>query len=297
MGRKDWHPSENCEICLGATCRPNQEHLPQDARDEERQPQGHPDRGQFRAPRPCPCEQGVAVRGGAESLEPDQADSAADRVHHLRDGLRAVGLAAYRHLRRGRPHHHGAPCLPRAHRGQGADAADLFLRRHGRPAQSAGQHPQQGDGDGASRQAADASAGPVRRVSELRPAQQRAAQGLPRYVRLRLRVSVRDRVLHVRTVRRDASESARALRRDPRRDPADARAGTPRHLQSVPADLAGDRQGAASSRHRPRSRLGLGRLQGSGHRQAHAGSRHARPLQAAMEGGLGHALGGARRRL
>ena len=49
--------------------------------------------------------------------------------------------------------------------------------------------------------------------------------------------------------------------------------------------------------HRPRSRLGLGRLQGSGHRQAHAGSRHARPLQAAMEGGLGHALGGARRRL
>ena len=38
-------------------------------------------------------------------------------------------------------------------------------------------------------------------------------------------------------------------------------------------------------------------LQGAGDRQAHAGAGHRRPLQAAMEGRLGHALGGARRRL
>ena len=75
---------------------------------------------------------------------------------HLRDRLRSVRPAAHRHLRRGRAHHHGAPRLPRAHRRQGQDPADRVLRRHGRPAQGAGQHAEQGDAGAASRQAADA---------------------------------------------------------------------------------------------------------------------------------------------
>ena len=154
----------------------------------------------------------------------------ADRRHHLRDRLRAVGAAAYRHVRRGRAHHHGAPRLPRADRGQDRDPADLLLRRHGRLAQGARQRPQQGDAGRASRQAADAGARPVRRPSELRPSQQCAAESLSRHVRLRLRVPLGDRVLHQRPLRRDAAQGARALRRDQGRDPADARARTPRHL-------------------------------------------------------------------
>ena len=132
---------------------------------------------------------------------------------------------------------------------------------------------------------------------ELRPPQQCPAQGLPRYVRLRLRISVGDRVLHDRPLRCGAAQGAPSLRRDPRRDPADARARASRHLQPLPADLADHRQSAAGAVRRSRSRLGLDRLQGPGHRQAHPGSGHARPLQAAMEGRLGDALGGARRRL
>ncbi len=46
----------------------------------------------------------------------------------------------------------------------------------------------------------------------------------------------------------------RALRRDPRRDPADAGARAPRHLQPLPADLAHHGPRAAGAGHRPRSR-------------------------------------------
>ena len=104
-------------------------------------------------------------------------------------------------------------------------------------------------------------------------------------------------MLHERALRQDAAQGARALRGDQGRDPADARAGTPRHLQPLPADLAEYRPSAASPDRRSRPRVGLDRLQGSGHRAADASSRHARPLQVAVEGGLGDALGGARRRL
>ena len=55
----------------------------------------------------------------------------------LRDRLRPVRPAAYRHVRRGGAHHHGAPCLSRADRRQDQDAADRVLRRHGRAAQGA----------------------------------------------------------------------------------------------------------------------------------------------------------------
>ena len=65
----------------------------------------------------------------------------------------------------------------------------------------------------ASRQAADQGARSVRHPSKLRRAQQRAAARLSRPVRLRLRVHVVDRVLHVGAVRRGAAQSAGALRR------------------------------------------------------------------------------------
>ena len=95
---------------------------------------------------------------------------------------------------------------------------------------------------------------PVRRSSELRPPQQCAAQGLSRHVRLRLRVPLGDRMLHHRALRQDAAQGAPALRRDPRRDPADARAGAARHLQPLPADLFRHRPGAAGADHRSRRR-------------------------------------------
>ena len=85
----------------------------------------------------------------------------------VRDRLRPVGPAAYRHLRRGRAHHHGAPRLSRADRGQDQDAAARVFRRHGRPAQGAGQRAEQGDADVASRQAADAGF-PIRSPTNIR---------------------------------------------------------------------------------------------------------------------------------
>ena len=160
------------------------------------------DRGEFRAAGARPCQQGLAVRGGAQGVEPAEAHPEADRRHHLRDRLRPVGPAAYRHVRRGGPHHHGAPRLPRADRGQDPDPADLFLGRHGRLAQGARQRPQQGDAGRASRQAADPGAGPVRRAPKLRPSQQCATEVLSRHVRVRLRVPVGHRLLHLGPLRR-----------------------------------------------------------------------------------------------
>ena len=63
-----------------------------------------------------------------------------------------------------------------------------------------------------SRQAADPGAGPVRHPSELRCPQQCAAARVPRHLRLRLRVHVRDRLLHVGPLRCGAIDRAGALR-------------------------------------------------------------------------------------
>jgi hypothetical protein len=64
----------------------------------------------------------------------------------------------------------------------------------------------------ASRQAADARAGSVlERISVVRRGQQCAAARVPRSVRLRLRVRLVDRLLHIRPLRRDAAEDARGL--------------------------------------------------------------------------------------
>ena len=105
----------------------------------------------------------LAVRGSAQDRR--AAEEEAEGRGDLRDRLRPVRPAAYRHLRRGRAHHHGAPRLPRAHRRQDQDAADRVLRRHGRPAQGAGQRAEQGVAGEASRQAADQGARSVRHAS------------------------------------------------------------------------------------------------------------------------------------
>ena len=197
----------------------------------------------------------LAVRGGEEDRR--AAEEEAEGRGDLRDRLWPLGPAAYRHVRRGRAHHHGAPRVPRAHRRQGEDAADRLLRRHGRPAQGAGQRAEQGHAGGASRQAADAGAGPVlERVSVVRRAQQCAAARLPRPVRLRLRVPVVDRLLQVRPLRRDAAAVPAALRRRDEDHAAVAARGARAILFAVPADPSEDRHrdaGAGSSRMPPRA--------------------------------------------
>ena len=60
--------------------------------------------------------QRLAVRAGEGDRR--TAEEVSEGLCAVRDRLRAVGTAAYRHLRRGRAHHHGAPCVPRADRGK-----------------------------------------------------------------------------------------------------------------------------------------------------------------------------------
>ena len=85
------------------------------------------------------------------------------------------------------------------------------------------------------------------RASELRRRQQRAAARLPRFVRLRVRVPVGDRLVQVRPLRQDAARHAAALRRGAGGDAADARRGAARDLLDLPADLAQDRPRAAGA--------------------------------------------------
>ena len=212
----------------------------------------------------------------------------------VRDRLRPVRPAAYRHVRRGRPHDHGAARLPRADRRQGQDTAALLLRRHGRLAQGAGQRAQQGDAARLSRQAADARARPVlQRISVVRRGQQCAAARLPRPLRLRLRIRLLDRLLYVGPLRRDAAEDARALRRGDGDHAAVAARGAVADLFAVPADPS--RRPASSCRCRSTSaRSRPARSSGAiptRRTLRDAGDR--RPRQAAMEAGLGDALGGA----
>ena len=188
----------------------------------------------------------MAVRGGAQGRR--AAEEAPQGRGYLRDRLRTVRPAAYRHLRRGRAHHDGAACLPRAHRRQGEDAADRLFRRHGRAAQSPRQHPREGDGGAPSRQAADEGARSVRHASELRRAQQCAAARLSRRVRLRLRVPVLDRLLSLGPLRRDAPQSARTLRPGDDHHAAVAARGARADLFAVPAGLPAHRRRAAGRR-------------------------------------------------
>ena len=156
----------------------------------------------------------------------------------LRDRLRPLRPAAYRHVRRGRAHHDGAPCVPRAHRRQGEDAADRVLGRHGRAAQGAGQRAEQGHAGRASRQAADAGAATRSRTSIRRSRAHNNARlrAFLDSVRLRLRVRELDRLLQVRPLRRDAAQVPRALRRGDEHHAAVAARGARADLFAVPAD-------------------------------------------------------------
>ena len=112
----------------------------------------------------------VAIRRSPQARRPHRRQGAGQRLCAARDRLRPVRPAAYRHLRRGRAHHHGAPGVPAAERR--ADAAVLLLRRHGRAAQGARQRAQQGDAGGPSRQAAHRGARSVQQrasVASARP--------------------------------------------------------------------------------------------------------------------------------
>ena len=79
----------------------------------------------------------------------------------VRDRVRAVRAAAYRHLRRGRAHDLGAERLHAADR-RPAVAPARLQRRHGRAAQGAGQRAEPGHAGGAPRQAAHRHPRPVR---------------------------------------------------------------------------------------------------------------------------------------
>ena len=91
-----------------------------------------------------------------------------------RNRLRPVRPAAYRHVRRGRAHHHGAPGLQAPERYP--DAAVLLLRRHGRAAQGARQRAQQGDAGGPSRQAAHRRC-PIRSATSIRASARPTTRG------------------------------------------------------------------------------------------------------------------------
>ena len=241
----------------------------------------------------------LAVRGGAPAHQAaGKAPGRRRQDADLRDGLRTLRPAAHRHLRRGGAHGHGAPRLRGVDRGQAQDAADLLLRRHGRPEEGAGQRAQQGHAGGAHRQAAVVGAGPLQqRVSELCRAQQRAPAPLPRPLRLRVRVPLRHRVLQGRHVRRDAAEDARGLRRGDGHHPAHPGSRAPRHLFAVPPRVAQERPGAAGADGRARPEEGHDRLPRSRYRAKGRDPRHGRPRQVPVEGRLGAALDGARRRL
>ena len=181
----------------------------------------------------------LAVRGSRQGRPPARRLRQGPRA--VRDRLRSVRPAAYRHVRRSGAHLLGAPRLHRAHRP--ALAADRVQRRHGRAAQGARQRAEPRPADAASRQAADPHPRSVRLARKLRRAQQRAAARLPRLVRLRVRIRLVHRILRRRPVRCGADPRAGMLRRGDGGDPADARAGAPRHLLADPAD---------ASAHRPR---------------------------------------------
>ena len=150
----------------------------------------------------------------------------------------------------------------------------------------------------ASRQAADPGARSVRHAPELRRAQQCAAARLPRSLRLRLRVHVVDRLLHRGPLRRGAAQGARALRQGDGDHAAVAARGARADLFAVPADRSRTPASCCrcrSSRTTPRPAPSPTRIPIP--RSAVDDAGHRRPLQAAMEAGLGDALGRARHRL
>ncbi len=239
--------------------------------------------------------QRLAVRAGQGDR--GAAEEKAEGRGAVRDRLWTLRPAAYRHFWRGCAHHHGAACLPRADRRQDQDETDRVLRRHGWTAQGAGQCAEQGDAVATSRQAADHGARSVRDASEFRRPQQCAAARLSRHVRIRLRICEFNRLLQVGKVRCDATLDAGAHRPGDGDHAAVVARGARGELFAVPADQPAHRRGAVCAdigarREGRHHLLRRSRDQGTGHAAGHR-----RALQAAMEAGLGDALGSARRRL
>ena len=152
---------------------------------------------------------------------------------------RPVRAAAYRHLWRSGAHDDGPPRLRDDLRHP--DAAVCVFRRHGRAAQGPRQRPQPGDDGAASGQAADPGARSVRHARKLRAPQQRPAAGVSGYLRLRVRIPQRDRLLPVGRVRCDPARNPAAARRHHGGDQADPRPGAARNLQPVSAGLPAHR--------------------------------------------------------
>ena len=190
----------------------------------------------------CRTIQCLAVRAGESDCRAAEKDTEGRGA--VRDRLRSFGPAAYRHLRRGRAHHHGAARLPRADRGQDQDTAARLLRRHGRPAQGAGQRAEQGTAGAAFGQTADAGARSLWHPRKLWRAQQCAAARVPRHLRLRIRVRQLDRLLHVGKIRRRAVAHAGADRKGDGDHAAVVARRARRELLAIPAHL---------SAHRPRA--------------------------------------------
>ena len=166
----------------------------------------------------------------------------------VRDRVRPVRPAAYRHVRRGRAHHLGPPRLHRADRPPArllAFSDDMDGLR-----KVPDNVPNREMLAGYLGLPLTRVPGPVRHPSELRRAQQRPAPRLPRQLRLRIRVRLQHRLLP--SGRFDAAllRTAEAHDEIVRTDPADARAGAPRHLLAVPADPSAHRPGHAGP-HRP----------------------------------------------
>ena len=158
----------------------------------------------------------------------------------VRDRLRPVRPAAYRHVRRGRAHHDGAPRLPRADRGQDQDAAARLLRRHGRLAQGARQRAEQGHAGALSRQAADRAC-PTRSRTSIRASAHAQQCAAARASSITSASTTNSRARPTTTSR------AASTRRCCRCSPPTTRswtimlptlgAGAPRDLFAVPADL------------------------------------------------------------
>jgi hypothetical protein len=240
-------------------------------------------------------------RSPAHSRPPAEA-----RPHHRdhRNRLRPVGAPAPRHLRRGGPH------LVRAAGAEDGRAAcrveaDRLLRRHGRPPRSAAERAEPRDAEAAPRQAAHVGARPVRPGAVLRPLHEQAPAGVPRLLRVPLRLRLVHRAVPVGTVQRRDQARHGALRRDPRDVRGNDRGGEAGGVEPV---LPGVREVRAHlldpghrhrpgrarpvlrMRHPPRGEVRMLRAHGKRERSR-------RGLQARLEGRLGSAVVRPRDRL
>ena len=192
-------------------------------------------------------QQGVADRRGATAAGAIGTAPAGQGLRAVRDRLRAVGPAAYRHVRRGVPHHAGAPgvrppvatCRPSSTPSPTTWTACARCRTT---------CPNQA-------MVAEHLGRPLTAIPD--PFGTHESYGAHMNARLRAFLDAVRLRLHLQERHRGLSQRARstapllqgagAPRRDPRGGPADPGAGAARHLQPDPADLAQDRPRAAGA--------------------------------------------------